>query len=151
APDATNFSDTAEVAFNGHGSMQLDVKTSQNSQTQISGDDLSLTTTQSFSIEHKAEDADRQNVVSHTSSFVTISFCTTKKSSFLFSASGQLAVPPDTCTAPSCQKTPFANAFVLATFACPGCPQIANQQFFVGVNVAPAANGVPTQPSGAAQ
>src|SRR6266849_4803738 len=71
APDAANFTDAAEVKFNGHGSVRMDVVTSQNTQTQFSGDDLTLHSTQGFSILHAADDADRQNLMSHTDSLLT--------------------------------------------------------------------------------
>jgi T5SS/PEP-CTERM-associated repeat protein len=150
APDPTNFTDTAEVSFNGHGSVHMDVATSQASHAEISGDALTITSTQSFAITHTANDADRQNLVSHADSALTITFCTTKKSSFLFTASGETAVPSDIGTSGSFRGHPFADGSVGASLLCKDLcpPQVVPQVFGVGVNVG---STTPLQPSGSTQ
>lgn len=138
-PDATLFKDTAVVDLSGHGTVRMHITSDQDTTVALQDPDtLIVRTTQAFGIAHNANDHDRQNLTSAATSDLNVSVCTTKRATFLFSASGQVNAPADGFGSGQ-NKGFFASAFATASFG--------GQELVVGVHVT-GPNGDPAPPSG---
>jgi T5SS/PEP-CTERM-associated repeat protein len=140
-PDATVFKDTAAVDVIGHGTVRMHVTSDQDTTVDLQDPDtLTVRTTQAFGIAHNANDHDRQNLTSEATSNLSVSVCTTKRATFLFSASGQVNASPDGFGSGQ-SKGFYASGFAQASFG--------GQELIVGVHVTGGPNDSPAPPSGA--
>jgi len=122
----TSFNHSVHATTHGHSGVELDDFASQDTEINLdsAGDTLTIKSSGSFSINHKAPDpVDRENIQSSASSDLEIQFCIDEPHSFSASASGQIQAPNGSFT-----NGRFKNFFFAG---------------FVGV-VLPASNGVGT-------